>query len=90
MIIQAAAADAAPLYTFQNVAGEFVDVMARAEYAGDTLDITRVERPNGPEFIVSGTRSPRARFYTMAAAWDVFTFERLAKLAAKFGQFEVA
>lgn len=78
------------LFTFQDVTGAFVDVIARAEYAGESLDVTRKDIDGAPAFVVSGTNTPRAAFRDMPAAWEAFTAQRLARLAAKFGTFEVA
>ena len=78
------------LFTFQDVTGAFVDVIARAEYAGESLDLTRKDIQGAPAYIVAGTNTPAAGFDTMPAAWDAFTSQRLARLAAKFGTFEAA
>ena len=78
------------LFTFQDVSGAFVDVLARAEYAGESLDVTRKEVKGSPVYVVSGTRIPSAGFDSVSLAWEAFTSQRLARLAAKFGTFEVA
>ena len=81
------------LFTFQDVTGAFVDVIARAEYAGESLDVTRkamTTLQGRTGFVVSGTNTPGMAFDTMSAAWEAFTSQRLATLAAKFGTFEVA
>ena len=82
--------NAQPLYTFQNVAGDFVDVLARAEYQGEQLDVTAVATPDGLRYVVEGTKCPPATFHDLQNAVDAFDSHRLVTLAAKFGTYEFA
>lgn len=90
--------NAQPLYTFQNRSGDFVDVLARAEYQGESVDLCAVSSPSGIRYVVEGTKVPRQTFSTSAAlptlgdsltaAVTAFDSERLVTLAAKFGTYE--
>ena len=82
--------NAQPLYTFQNRSGDFVDVLARAEYQGEQLDVTCVATPSGPRYDVEGTNYARRPFNTLSEALRAFDAERLTTLAAKFGTYEYA
>ena len=82
--------NAQPLYTFQNRSGAFVDVLARAEYQGEQLDVTAVATPAGLRYVVEGTTFARATFTDLESALSAFDAERLTTLAAKFGTYEVA
>ena len=79
-----------PLYTFQNVSGDFVDVLARAEYQGDQLDVCAISSPAGLRYVVEGTKVTRQTFTALSAAVAAFDSERLVTLAAKFGTYEFA
>ena len=79
-----------PLYTFQNRSGEFVDVLARAEYQGEQVDVTRTDNPKNLPFCLSGTRLAARYYATAEAAAEAFDSVRLVTLAAKFGTYEYA
>ena len=82
--------NATPLCTFQNRAGDFVDILARAEYQGEQIDVTAVATPAGLRYVVEGTKCPRATFHELQSAVDAFDSHRLVTLAAKFGTYEYA
>lgn len=82
--------NAQPLYTFQNRSGEFVDVLARAEYQGEQVDVTRTDNPEHLPYCVSGTKVTARYYATAEAAAEAFDSLRLVTLAAKFGTYEYA
>lgn len=82
--------NAQPLYTFQNRAGDFVDVLARAEYQGEQVDVTRTDNPAHLPYCVSGTKLTSRYYKTAEAAAAAFDAVRLVTLAAKFGTYEYA
>ena len=79
-----------PLYTFQNRSGAFVDVLARAEYQGECVDITSEDSPGKLRYCVSGTRVTSRYYDTLEGAVRAFDSLRLVTLAAKFGTYEYA
>jgi len=82
--------NAQPLYTFQNRAGDFIDVLARAEYQGESVDLTRTDNRNHLQYCVSGTETASRYFHALADAVAAFDAQRLVTLAAKFGTYEFA
>lgn len=79
-----------PLYTFQNRAGDFVDVLARAEYQGEQVDVTCSTKNGRTSYVVEGTKTTTARFDNIGQAFEAFASQRLVRLAQKFGTYEVA
>lgn len=79
-----------PLYTFQNRSGAFVDVLARAEYQGESVDITRTDNPKTLPYCVSGTKVTARYYATAEQAARAFDAVRLVTLAARFGTYEFA
>ncbi len=79
-----------PLYTFQNRAGHFIDVLARAEYQGESVDITQTDVPGVLPYCVSGTKVTQRFYHSLAEAVAAFDSVRLVTLAAKFGIYEYA
>ena len=82
--------NAQPLYTFQNRSGAFVDVLARAEYQGESVDVTFEVGPGKMRYCVSGTRVTSRHYNTLEDAVRAFDSLRLVTLAAKFGTYEYA
>ena len=82
--------NAQPLYTFQNRAGEFVDVLARAEYSGGTIDVTTKCVDGRTSYLVEGTDIRTTSHVTLEQALVEFGQYRLVTLAKKFGTFEIA
>ena len=83
-------ASSQPLYTFQNRAGEFVDVLARAEYSGSTIDLTTKTVNGRTSYTVEGTDIRTTVHDSVGQALREFREYRLVTLAKKFGTFEIA
>ena len=76
-----------PISTFQNTSGDFVNVYASADYAGEHVDVTSTD---GETFTLEGTSTPSQRFQSYGAALEAFTALRVCRLARKFGTYKTA
>ncbi len=86
----------APLYTFQDIQGNFVDVMATASYSGDSIDLTARTTPAGIVYTIEGTSTTRTDYRgtdlseALTAALAEFRASTLAQRARRLGAYSEA
>ena len=86
----------APLYTFQDTHGNFVDVMASASYSGDSIDLTARATPSGIVYTIEGTSTTRTDYRgtdlaeALTAALTEFRASSLAQRARRLGAYSEA
>lgn len=86
----------APLYTFQDIQGNFVDVMASASYSGDSIDLTARTTPAGIVYSIEGTTTTRTDYRgtdlaeALCAALTEFRASSLAQRARRLGAYSEA
>lgn len=86
----------APLYTFQDLTGNFVDVMATAAYSGESIDLTARTTPAGIVYTIEGTTTTRTDYRgtdlseALNAALTEFRASTLAQRARRLGSYSEA
>lgn len=86
----------APLYTFQDTAGNFVDVIATASYSGESIDLTARATPSGIVYTIEGTSTTRTDYRgtdlaeVLDAALAEFRASTLAQRARRLGAYSEA
>ena len=86
----------APLYTFQDLSGDFVDVMATAAYSGESIDLTARTTPAGIVYTIEGTSTTRTDYRgtdlaeALGAALAEFRASSLAQRARRLGAYSEA
>ena len=70
--------------SFQNIEGDFCDVLATADCNGYTVDLYA----EGDYYVVDGVRQPKSRHYDLQDAIFVYKNIKTVRMARRFGTFE--